>query len=213
MHLTSSLPPLPLLSLTYHRILGSFFAMTNATKEIRNLAVFPPVVQEVSSFIYLSCFVQPLLRHREVPRLGVESSYSCQPTPQPPECRIQAASVTYTTAHSNAGSLTCWVTPGIEPTSSWLLVGFVTAESQWEFQKCLYLRKKNSFSTLLSGSNGDNRSFPALLRFPLSYPLRKPTISSSHLYLKLQSWMPKNSTWHFCCHLKLNRMKMKNKQK
>ena len=28
-------------------------------------------------------------------------SYSCQPTPQPQQCRIWATSVTYTTAHSN----------------------------------------------------------------------------------------------------------------
>ena len=31
---------------------------------------------------------------------------SCQPTPQPWQCMTQAASVTYTIAHSNAGSLT-----------------------------------------------------------------------------------------------------------
>ena len=40
--------------------------------------------------------------------------------------------MTYTTAHSNAGSLTHWVRPGIEPTSSWVLVGFITAEPQQE---------------------------------------------------------------------------------
>ena len=36
-----------------------------------------------------------------------------------------AMSVTYTTAHSNVGYLTHWVRPGIEPASSWVLVGFV----------------------------------------------------------------------------------------
>ena len=36
------------------------------------------------------------------------------------QCQIQAMSVTYTTAHSNAAR------PGIEPASSWMLVGFVT---------------------------------------------------------------------------------------
>ena len=41
-------------------------------------------------------------------------------------------SVTYTTAHSNAVSLTHRVRPGIEPASSWLLVGLVTTEPQWE---------------------------------------------------------------------------------
>ena len=29
------------------------------------------------------------------------------------------------TAHGNGGSLTHWVRPGIKPTSSWILVGFV----------------------------------------------------------------------------------------
>ena len=46
----------------------------------------------------------------------------------------QAASVTYTTAHGNARSLTHWAGAGIEPASSWLLVRFVTAESQQELQ-------------------------------------------------------------------------------
>ena len=44
--------------------------------------------------------------------------------PQPQQLRIGAASVTYTTAHSNARSSTHWARPGIEPKSSWMLVGF-----------------------------------------------------------------------------------------
>jgi len=49
-------------------------------------------------FFFLSfyLFLEPLPWHMEVPRLGVESE------PQPD--RIRAASATYTTAHSNAGS-------------------------------------------------------------------------------------------------------------
>ena len=35
-------------------------------------------------------------------------------------------------SHSNAGSLTHGAGPGIKPTSSWILVRFVTAEPQWE---------------------------------------------------------------------------------
>ena len=38
-------------------------------------------------------------------------------------------SVTYTTAHGNARA-----GPGIEPASSWILVGFFTAEPPWELQ-------------------------------------------------------------------------------
>ena len=57
------------------------------------------------------------LRHTEVPRLGVQSNQSCWPMAQTQKCGIRAASVTYTTAHSNARSLTHGVRPGIEPTS------------------------------------------------------------------------------------------------
>ena len=35
-------------------------------------------------------------------------------------------SATYATSHGNARSLTHWGRPGIEPASSWILVGFVT---------------------------------------------------------------------------------------
>ena len=44
-------------------------------------------------------------------------------------------SMTYTTAHNNMGSLTHCARPGIKPASSWLLVGFITAEPQEEFLK------------------------------------------------------------------------------
>ena len=53
----------------------------------------------------------------------IHQSYSFQPTPQPQKCKIQALSVTYTTAHGNARSLTYWL--GMEPISSWTLVRFV----------------------------------------------------------------------------------------
>ena len=43
-----------------------------------------------------------------------------------------ATSATYTAACSNARSLTHWLRPGIKPASSWILVGFVTPELQWE---------------------------------------------------------------------------------
>ena len=40
--------------------------------------------------------------------------------------RIWAVSSTYTSVSGNAGSLTHWARPGIEPASSWILVGFLT---------------------------------------------------------------------------------------
>ena len=66
----------------------------------------------------------------EVPRLEVESELQLLPTPQPQQRQIQAVSVTYTPAH--AISLTHGAGPGIKPVSSWILVGFVTTEPQWE---------------------------------------------------------------------------------
>ena len=55
------------------------------------------------------------------------SNQSCrhQPTPEPQQPGIQAASVTYTTTHGNARSLTHSLRPGIQPESSWMQVGFV----------------------------------------------------------------------------------------
>ena len=46
--------------------------------------------------------------------------------------QVRAESVTYTTAHSNAGSLTHWARPEIEPTTSWFLVGFISMAPRWE---------------------------------------------------------------------------------
>ena len=55
--------------------------------------------------------------------------------PQPQQCGIQAASVTNTTAHQNARSLTHWARPEIEPATSWFLVGFISAVPRWELLK------------------------------------------------------------------------------
>ena len=66
-------------------------------------------------FFFVSLGLHP--RHMEVPRLGVES-----------ELKLPA----YTTAHGNAGSLTHWVRPGIEPEASWFLVGFISTGPRWE---------------------------------------------------------------------------------
>ena len=70
------------------------------------------------------------------------------PTPQPQQREIWAASVTYTTAYSNAGSLTHWARPGIKPASSWILFVFVshwatTGTPQISFNSAM-------FSTFLS---------------------------------------------------------------
>ena len=69
-------------------------------------------------------FLGPQPQHMEVPRPGSNWSCSCGPTPQPQQHGIPAASVIYI-AHGNARSFTHWSRPGIEPASSWILVGFI----------------------------------------------------------------------------------------
>ena len=88
-------------------------------------------------------FLGLLPQHMEVPRprgwIGAITAGLC---PQPQQLGIWAMSATYTTAHSNAGSLTHWARPGIQPETSWFLVGFVnhwammgTPGSCWNFKK------------------------------------------------------------------------------
>ena len=78
----------------------------------------------------LFCFWFWLLRmhlwHMEVPRLGVESEL------QLPADTTSDQSHVCTRAHGTTGSWTHWGGPGIEPASSWILVGFVSTEPQWE---------------------------------------------------------------------------------
>ena len=68
--------------------------------------------------------------HMEIPRGGVLwelqllATATATATPDP--------SITYATACGNAGSLTRRARPGIEPETSWFLVGFFSAEPRWE---------------------------------------------------------------------------------
>ena len=50
------------------------------------------------------------------------------------------ATATFATAHGNDGYLTHWASPGIEPASSWLLVGLITTEPHWELQEMIKFR-------------------------------------------------------------------------
>ena len=68
----------------------------------------------------------------EVPRLGGESELQLPANAEPQHHQIRALSATYTIAQGNTRSFTHSVGPGIKPTSSWILVEFVTTEPQWE---------------------------------------------------------------------------------
>ena len=79
-------------------------------------------------FVFFIC-LGPHPQHMEVLRLGAESELQLLAyTTATATLWIQALSATYTTAHSNARSITHWVRPGIKPESSWMLVRFISTE-------------------------------------------------------------------------------------
>ena len=85
------------------------------------------------------------MQHMNVPRVGVESelqllAYATTTTTTTATAMSDMSiSATYTTPCSNGRSLTYWAGPGIEPTPSWMLVSFISAEPQWELHGCTIL--------------------------------------------------------------------------
>ena len=96
-------------------------------------------------------FLGPHLQHIDVPRLGVESELQLPADTIATAIRIRATSSTYTTVHGNAGSVTHWARPGIEPLSSWILIRFVTMKPRWELlpalHSCSLYQTVSSFET------------------------------------------------------------------
>ena len=92
-------------------------------------------------FFFLFSFLGPHRGIWKFPGQGSNQSCICWPTPQPQLCRIRATSATYTTAHGIARSLTHWVRPGIEPTTSQFLVRFISAVPQWELLNIIFNMK------------------------------------------------------------------------
>ena len=91
-------------------------------------------VEQSSSVGLFVCFLWLHLWQMEVPRLGVklELQLPAYTTAMPDVNHICAKSVNlHCSWHTR--SLTHLVGPEIEPASSWILVGFVTAEPQEEF--------------------------------------------------------------------------------
>ena len=89
---------------------------------------------KINSFFFFFCFLGLYLRHMESSWLGSIWNCSCQPMPQPQQWGWQRGigTTSVNTTHSNTRSLTHWARPGVEPTSSWKLVVFITAEPRWE---------------------------------------------------------------------------------
>ena len=132
-------------------------------------------------------------------------SYSCQPTRQPQQRGIWAASAIYTTAQSNTGSLTHWARPGIKPASSWMLVRFISAAPQWELWNPVFFNEHQNTPYKFVANCTAHFQFSscgggcALLfgcsAFPLSFafsPLR--TFCSNHSWF----WLPLSiSSWTY----------------
>ena len=75
--------------------------------------------------VFWSFFLGLCLRQMEVSRLGVKSEPYLQATATATATWNPSCVYDYTVACGNAGSLTHWERPGIEPTSSWMIVGFI----------------------------------------------------------------------------------------
>ena len=114
--------------------------------------------------------------------------------PQPQQCQIWAISATYTAAHNNTRTLTHWARPGIKPGSSWILVGFVTAELQLEL--LLIHFKCNSLQ--LPTAN------PKFFIHPTPDPLAPGSHKSKALFLSFL-W----NCLFITCKLKVNHLKLK----
>ena len=92
-------------------------------------------IEKALAFLFFwggGVFLGAQVQHTEVPRLGVELELQLLVYVTATAQKIPAASSTYTTVHDNDGSLTHRARPGIEPTSSWMLVGLLPAEPQQE---------------------------------------------------------------------------------
>ena len=112
------------------------------------LDFFLKLLQFLSLFFFFF-FLGPHLWRMEVPRLGVESELWL--------LAYTTATATYTTAHDNAGSLTHWARPEINPVSSWMLVRFVSAEPQWELHVASFFNTVNNHYVCNSLSNGSEK--------------------------------------------------------
>ena len=106
------------------------------TKFLRMTVSFKVICIGVQFYLFIYLFLASATYGSSQARgqIGATVAGLC---PQPQQCRVRAASVTYTTAQGNSGSLTHWARPGIESASKWILVGFVSVTPQWELLECV----------------------------------------------------------------------------
>ena len=116
------------------------------------------------------------MQHMDLCGLGVESELQLRSTPQPQQCQIWAASVTYAAACCNAGSLT-WVRPGIEPTSPWTLCQVLNSMSR-NGNSSWYLLNVSFFREL--GNGGNRNIYIYRKRIPKEFTFS--VSDSTHIY-------------------------------
>ena len=89
-----------------------------------------------SFFLFFFLF-RPNLRHMEIPRLGVEAELQLPAYTQ--QHRIWAALSAYNHSSPQARASTHWVRLGIQPATSWFLVGLISTAPQWELMFSFFL--------------------------------------------------------------------------
>ena len=118
--------PLPSPPILFFFFLNGSNIAQKATLELHFISSLSFFFSFSHSHFFFLFFLLLHLRHMEVPRLGVGLELQLLTTQQPQQRQIPATSAMYTTACSNARSLTHRMRPGIKSTSSWILAGYLT---------------------------------------------------------------------------------------
>ena len=77
-------------------VMGNHVTFMQVLREDKDRVANQGNVKIYTSFFFF--FLWPHPWHREIPRSGIESELQLQPMPQPRQCQIRAASVTYSEA-------------------------------------------------------------------------------------------------------------------
>ena len=142
-------------SLLFFMVLSPRYTSLNSTVEFH---LFWNFILIYLLYLNLTFFGGLDPQPKELPRPGIE------PAPKQWQCQILSFEATrelqiwlwgffsqwiFFSPHSNVGSLTHQSRPGIEHTSSWILVGFVSSAPQWELlqfakiEEFLHLSRSN----------------------------------------------------------------------
>jgi len=117
-------------------IVHSFFLWRSITLYRYTNSVYPFTGNLHFTLFFCLLWATPMAYGGSQARANWSCSYP--PTPHPQQCQIQATSATYITAHGNARSLIHGAMPGIEPATSWFLVGFVSTVPRQELHILLF---------------------------------------------------------------------------